>query len=158
MQLLHVFNQARRTDQSHWWCRPNKCEAKYGNCACCVIGEVCDIHHVTPKVFYSGHVTPPSGPVTPKSVLYSEYKMNCAFDSPTQNTICLHTCKSFLLKRQRPICVFNGKAAIISTKTRSIILSLMVPWNSKSSLAGLLKSYIYMYMENWLTCTCICCM
>ena len=46
------------------------------NCVCRVTGharKVCDIHHVTPQVFYIGHETPQLfyiGHVTPPSVLY----------------------------------------------------------------------------------------
>ena len=40
--------------------RPNKYKSKHSTCVCRMTRKECDIHHVTPKVFYIGHVTLPS--------------------------------------------------------------------------------------------------
>ena len=94
-QLPRVSNQAGCIDKSHWRCRPNKYEAKYSSCVCHVTRhaqKVCDTHHVTPKVYYIGHVTSPS-------VLYwSCDSPNCAILVMWPKKVCfMENIKQFLL-------------------------------------------------------------
>ena len=63
-------------------CRPNKYEEKYGSFVCCVFRKVCDIRHVTPKVFYFGQVTP-------SSVLYWSHDLKSVLLQQTQNRWCV---------------------------------------------------------------------